>query len=58
MLQNQNLSPTFQKQPSLKPLLKKTSAFQGSEKRENTGRRLSFSDENGGNLAKVSLEVC
>ena len=40
----------------LKPSLKKKSGFDNSSvggKRHPTGRRLSFSDENGGNLAKV-----
>lgn len=41
----------------MKPLLKKKSTIQESAKREHTGRRLSFSDENGGNLAKVSQGV-
>jgi len=39
----------------LKPSLKKKSGFENSSvggKRHPTGRRLSFSDENGGNLAK------
>lgn len=46
-----NFPPTSSQiiQP-LKPLLKKTSTF--LEKTEHTGRKLSFSDENGGNLAK------
>jgi len=36
-----------------KSLLKKKSSFVENSQRQSTGRRLSFSDDNGGNLAKV-----
>lgn len=44
---------------SLKSSLKKKSSFDYSIKgrRQSTGRRLSFSDENGGHLAKVSFRT-
>jgi len=46
-------SVTKSEQSSSKSLLKTKSSFAGNLRRESTGRRLSFSDENGGNLAKV-----
>ena len=45
--------------PNLKSLLKNTTSFvEGSDnyvKRKGTGRRLSFSDENGQNLTEVRI---
>jgi len=50
MVETQNDTP----KSKLKPALKKKSSFDNAaSRRQSTGRRLSFSDDNGGSLTKV-----